>query len=321
MRVTTEPKQIVHAASQNQAEKRRRRAAFIARLLRGFVGLFLAICTATSYASETITYYHWDALGSPVAATDAAGNVVWREQYRPYGERIRNESAASTNTRWYTGHSQDSETGLVYAGARYYDPVIGRFMAVDPKSFDENNRHSFNRYKYGNDNPYLYTDPNGQAETLVLCFGGPLPCVVGVGLTVATAYYGIKAVQGTAQALHSQSSNDSGSGSGDTAPPAAAPSNSDSVSPSPGNNDGGDNNNKNVSRTLQRGDRTISNNTTRELNKTSGQNLTRRDWGRALENLKRENGLRGDDHGVLKADGSFIDSRGVYRGNIIDYIP
>jgi len=31
-------------------------------------------------------------------------------------------------------------------GARYYDPVIGRFMAVDPKGFDEKSLYSFNRY-------------------------------------------------------------------------------------------------------------------------------------------------------------------------------
>jgi RHS repeat-associated protein len=120
--------------------------------------------TATGFASAAIriTYYHTDALGSPVAATDQQGNVVWRETYEPYGERIKKVPASSTNARWHTGHVLDTETGLQYAGARYYDPVLGRFMGVDPAFFTEKNPHSFNRYNYGNNNPYKYIDPDGR---------------------------------------------------------------------------------------------------------------------------------------------------------------
>jgi hypothetical protein len=46
--------------------------------------------------------------------------------------------------------------------ARYYDPVIGRFYSNDPVGFDSTNIQSFGRYIYGNNNPYRYTDPNGQ---------------------------------------------------------------------------------------------------------------------------------------------------------------
>lgn len=130
-------------------------------------------------AAERVTYHHFDALGSTVAASDEQGNVVWRETYQPYGERIQNQAAASSNTRWYTGHVQDSETGLVYAGARYYDPALGRFMAVDPKGFSESNLQSFNRFAYGNNNPYNYVDPDGRASfsvsggvTASFSFGG-----------------------------------------------------------------------------------------------------------------------------------------------------
>jgi len=113
-------------------------------------------------AAERTTHIHTDALGSPVAATDEQGNVIWREQYQPYGERITNDPAALQNQRWYTGHPQDTETGLVYAGARYYDLTLGRFMAVDPVSFTEKNLHSMNRYAYGANNPYKYVDPDGR---------------------------------------------------------------------------------------------------------------------------------------------------------------
>ncbi len=51
--------------------------------------------------------------------------------------------------------------------ARYYDPLIGRFYSNDPVGFT-GNPHSFNRYAYVNNNPYKYTDPNGEFAFLVL---------------------------------------------------------------------------------------------------------------------------------------------------------
>lgn len=142
----------------------------LTRLFRLRIGataaIFLLCASPLTHAAERITYYHTDALGSPVAATNEQGNVVWQESYEPYGERIKKQPSSSTNSRWYTGHPLDAETGLVYAGARYYDPVLGRFMAVDPVSFNEKNLHSFNRYSYGNNNPYKYVDPDGRAAVL-----------------------------------------------------------------------------------------------------------------------------------------------------------
>lgn len=126
------------------------------------VSVALALFTALGHASEGITFYHWDALGSPVAATDEQGNIEWREQYRPYGERIKNQTAAQNNTRWYTGHPHNNATGLTYAGARYYDPVVGRFMGVDPQPFVETDLQTFNRYAYASNNPYKFIDPDGE---------------------------------------------------------------------------------------------------------------------------------------------------------------
>ena len=131
--------------------------------------LVSAIASIGVRATPTVTYYHNDLLGSPVVATNSSGQVLWRESYRPYGERITNDVNSGANKIWYTTRRQDSETGLVYMGARYYDAVVGRFMGVDPKGFDEANIHSFNRYGYANNNPYRFHDPNGMwAEDIVL---------------------------------------------------------------------------------------------------------------------------------------------------------
>ncbi len=52
--------------------------------------------------------------------------------------------------------------------ARYYDPVIGRFYSNDPVGFK--GVHTFNRYAYANNNPYKYTDPDGNSPVHALKF-------------------------------------------------------------------------------------------------------------------------------------------------------
>jgi uncharacterized protein RhaS with RHS repeats len=56
----------------------------------------LAIALPAS-AGETVTHIHNDPFGTPVLATDAAGNVVWKETYRPYGSKLNNQPASAGN--------------------------------------------------------------------------------------------------------------------------------------------------------------------------------------------------------------------------------
>lgn len=49
---------------------------------------------------------------------------------------------------------------------RYYDPHLGVFLSVDPVTVYDNPASQFHRYRYANNNPYKYTDPEGMvAET------------------------------------------------------------------------------------------------------------------------------------------------------------
>lgn len=129
---------------------------------------WLGLSQGQALAQVTVTYFHNDISGTPLAATDSAGNLVWKETYRPYGERLTNSPASSGNGVWFTSKPQDARTGLVYMGARYYDPVIGRFMGTDPVGFVEGNVHSVNRYAYANNNPYRYVDPDGKYADLAI---------------------------------------------------------------------------------------------------------------------------------------------------------
>lgn len=123
--------------------------------------LILFLYATTAAAAQTVTYFHNDVAGTPLLATDASGNVVWKENYYPYGERL-NRDTNSNNKLWFTGKPYDNDTGLTYLGARYYNPLLGRFMGVDPIDVNPENIHSFNRYAYANNNPYKYVDLNGK---------------------------------------------------------------------------------------------------------------------------------------------------------------
>jgi RHS repeat-associated protein len=123
--------------------------------------LALGVC-GVGVAGETTTFFHNDAAGTALMATDVNGGIVWRETYRPYGDRLIKATTSSNNTVWFTGKSHDEQIGLSYFGARYYDPMLGRFMSIDPAPMSLDNLQSFNRYAYANNNPYRYADPDGQ---------------------------------------------------------------------------------------------------------------------------------------------------------------
>ena len=106
-----------------------------------------------------VTYIHTDGLGSPVARTNATGAVISRTRYEPYGY----VAAGATPTIGFTGHVNDADIGLTYMQQRYYDPVAGRFLSVDPVVTDANTGGSFSRYAYADNSPYKYIDPDGRS--------------------------------------------------------------------------------------------------------------------------------------------------------------
>ena len=79
----------------------------------------------------------------------------------PYGLTMHNPSAHDDKLG-FTGHIKDSATGLNYMQARYYDPLMGRFLSIDPVTFvDLPNPAQFNRYAYTWNDPINGTDPDG----------------------------------------------------------------------------------------------------------------------------------------------------------------
>jgi RHS repeat-associated protein len=120
---------------------------------------------AETDANGVTTYEHTDALGSPVARSNAAGQLLSRTRYEPYGGfAAGNYNPGSTGLTdiGFTGHVNDPDTGLVYMQQRYYDPIAARFMSVDPVVTNANTGKSFSRYEYASNNPYRYLDPEGR---------------------------------------------------------------------------------------------------------------------------------------------------------------
>jgi RHS repeat-associated protein len=128
------------------------------RMRKVLCGLCLATALLPAQAQE-VYYIHTDALGSPVAETDANRNVVARFEYEPYGRRL---SGSNDDKPGYTGHVMDAVTGLVQMQQRYYDPGIGRMLSVDPVTAYGGDMRLFNRYVYAFNNPYTFTDPDGR---------------------------------------------------------------------------------------------------------------------------------------------------------------
>jgi len=109
---------------------------------------------------QTVTYIHTDAMGSPVATTDASGNLVETSEYAPYGELLNRPVKDGPG---YTGHVEDAATDLTYMQQRYYDPTCGCFLSADPvTAYSKGDMRFFNRYAYAFNNPYRFTDPDGR---------------------------------------------------------------------------------------------------------------------------------------------------------------
>jgi RHS repeat-associated protein len=111
-------------------------------------------------------YYHLDALGSTVDLTDQSGSVQTRYTLDPWGE-ITHQVGTSVNRMVFTGQEHDEKTGLIYFGARYYDPDTARFTTQDSYLGEVGTPPSLHRYLYAYANPTVYVDLMGYERGMV----------------------------------------------------------------------------------------------------------------------------------------------------------
>jgi RHS repeat-associated protein len=116
-------------------------------------------------ATQASEFYLLDALNSPIALVRGDGTLTARYSYDAWGNK-RQDTGTSSNPFGFTGHEHDSETGLIYAKARYYDPETARFLSQDPWSGDALMPPSLNKYLYAYQNPTVYVDPDGRLPVM-----------------------------------------------------------------------------------------------------------------------------------------------------------
>ncbi|MBP5419481.1 MAG: RHS repeat-associated core domain-containing protein [Bacteroidales bacterium] len=108
---------------------------------------------------KDIYFYHSDHLGSTSYITDANGNATQFVCYKPYGEALVDEHNTSYEQPWkFNGKELDTETGLYYYGARYYEPVLALWYGVDALAEKYPNMGG---YVYCANNPIRLIDPDG----------------------------------------------------------------------------------------------------------------------------------------------------------------
>jgi RHS repeat-associated protein len=98
-----------------------------------------------------------------VAVTNVDGSIAARYEYDAYGNLLT-QSGSSAQPFGFTGYQTDTDTGLYYANARYYDSETARFNREDPFDGDVNTPPSLHRYLYANANPNFYVDPTGRCN-------------------------------------------------------------------------------------------------------------------------------------------------------------
>ena len=141
----------------------------------------------TTIAARTSTGLSWmsgyKAASVEFTITAAATPTVTQRRYTPYGgprgtwtgtpTQIRTgQGTTGTPTlgRGFLGKTEDP-TGLVQLDHRPYDPVLTRFLSVDPL-LAINNPQTFNGYSYSGNNPTRFMDPSGLASMDTFVVGG-----------------------------------------------------------------------------------------------------------------------------------------------------
>jgi len=109
----------------------------------------------------TASFYGLDGMGSVRVLTDATGAVTDTYDYDAWGNAV-NTTGATSNLFLYRGEQYDSDLGLYYLRARYFNPLSGRFLTRDPKAGHIKVPATLHKYFYAGADPVNLDDPSGE---------------------------------------------------------------------------------------------------------------------------------------------------------------
>jgi len=107
--------------------------------------------------SGVSTFYGQDQLGSVTLQTNSSSSITYKASYDAFGA-IKSSTGSTSSPFGFAGgpgYQQDSDSGLMLLGHRYYDSSTGRFLTRDPV------KDGSNWYDYVGNNPVRAVDPCG----------------------------------------------------------------------------------------------------------------------------------------------------------------
>ncbi len=300
-----------------------------------------------------VHYYFSDHLGSHSVIYDYTGSVCEQDiDYYPYGGEEYDYCAETSVPQNYkfTGKERDNETGLDNFGARYNSSSVGRFMTPDwaakPVTVPYANfgdPQTLNLYSYVGNAPVNRIDPDGhiwgdpeikelewtqnpQDDSGLSLFTVPNKPTKkkppqpwdgpdAVAMERYMRIFWMKQLQAEAKGVlrHILTHPAVGAFLMVYGPEFG------------GEEEGGleaeleEAAAEGSARVLQTGGNTIAKSTADELNKTFGESLQPREWGRALERLKKSEEIPNAEHGKIMSDGNFVVD-GKVVGNVSGFI-
>ena len=115
--------------------------------------------TVSATPSSKLCWYLADRLDSVRGIASKDGfSLLTKSDYGAYGNIIAQTNPVIADQFGFTGREYDSETGLYYYRARYYNVKLGRFISEDPIRFGAGD---FNLQRYVENQPTGFTDPSG----------------------------------------------------------------------------------------------------------------------------------------------------------------
>ncbi len=111
----------------------------------------------------TPSFYVYDGGASVRQLTDSAGAVTDTYDYDSFGNLVHKTGSTLNNYR-YRGEQWDSDLGLYYLRARYYNPVTDRFMSRDPKPGRIGIPRTLHKYLYASADGVNRIDPRGKED-------------------------------------------------------------------------------------------------------------------------------------------------------------
>jgi len=127
---------------------------------------FLLLISQLGFAKDRIQYHVQNFDGSTLKVINEQGVVSQSYQYAPFGQQLQLRKPSNLkNPNAFVGGVQDAGD-LVYLKQRHYNPVLGRFYQPDPITFISGGHGQTNRYQYGWNDSYHFTDANGEAAVV-----------------------------------------------------------------------------------------------------------------------------------------------------------